>query len=294
MLINFSKIFINKMESKYYPIIIIFLLFLFLFIAILIPEKQEINIEKNKGILINSRINTLTLKNFQLQNKFRKINFLNNISTFGSYTLNSSIINTKNTNANNSVIYIPSKYVKILPKENFIRDIEIKGEYLSPLPINDSPMIKNNQYIFNENGRKFGSISEKITVKIFEEFLGYQVETNIRPNFLKNPETGRNLELDMYDQITKIAIEYNGQQHYKYLPKFHKDENEFYKQVKRDELKMKLCQENGINLISIPYTIDSARINKNGDFVYIHKTADEKEKLLYDHLIPLLELLKFE
>lgn len=77
----------------------------------------------------------------------------------------------------------------------------------------------------------------------------------IRPNFLKNPKTGRNLELDMYNDNLKIALEYNGIQHRTYAPYFHKSQNDYYDQVDRDKLKDRLCKENGVLLIVVPDTV---------------------------------------
>ena len=141
-------------------------------------------------------------------------------------------------------------------------------------------------YCFQDKGRKFGSISEKITCKVFEEFLGREVLNNIRPDFLKNPKTKRNLELDMYDPITKIAVEYNGAQHYQNVAAFG---NNFKDQQERDILKRKLCEENGIVLIVVPYTIDSGIPDDKGGYKYISRTIQEKEKRIYNFLVPLLE-----
>lgn len=77
-----------------------------------------------------------------------------------------------------------------------------------------------------------------------------------RPSFLKSPWTGRNLELDCYNPNMKLAAEYDGQQHYKYTPYFHrKGEYQFHEQVKRDKWKEQKCKELGITLIRIPYTV---------------------------------------
>jgi hypothetical protein len=78
-----------------------------------------------------------------------------------------------------------------------------------------------------------------------------------RPHFLNNPVTGGsyNLELDCYDDEYKIAVEYNGIQHYKFSPYFHKNNEAFLNQKYRDELKKRMCKENGIILITVPYTV---------------------------------------
>ena len=78
-----------------------------------------------------------------------------------------------------------------------------------------------------------------------------------RPNFLNNPVTGGrfNLELDCYDQELRLACEYNGAQHYKYIPYFHKNREAFLNQKYRDDMKRRICKENGINLIEVPNTV---------------------------------------
>lgn len=76
-----------------------------------------------------------------------------------------------------------------------------------------------------------------------------------RPHFLKSPMTNMNLELDCYNEEMKIALEYNGPQHYKYTPYFHKNKKAFYAQVHRDDWKRKKCRDLGIRLIEIPYWI---------------------------------------
>lgn len=78
-----------------------------------------------------------------------------------------------------------------------------------------------------------------------------------RPNFLRNPVTGGdfNLELDCYNEELGLALEYNGAQHYKYIPYFHKNKEAFLNQKYRDEMKRSKCKENGISLIEVPYTV---------------------------------------
>jgi hypothetical protein len=79
--------------------------------------------------------------------------------------------------------------------------------------------------------------------------------TKIRPDMLKNNVTGQNLELDLYNDELKLGIEYSGIQHYKFVPFFHKNYEQFQTQKYRDEIKRMLCEKNGIKLIEIPYTV---------------------------------------
>ena len=79
----------------------------------------------------------------------------------------------------------------------------------------------------------------------------------VRPTFLKSPETGCNLELDCYNEDMKLALEYNGRQHYVFGTSntFHNAEYEFIAQVKRDQYKKKVCDDMEITLIIVPYTV---------------------------------------
>lgn len=86
----------------------------------------------------------------------------------------------------------------------------------------------------------------------------------IRPDFLRNPVTGGdyNLELDCYNDQLKLAVEYNGIQHYKFSPFFHKNNEAFLNQKYRDEMKRYKCKEQNIKLIEVPYTIPHQKIEE--------------------------------
>ena len=78
---------------------------------------------------------------------------------------------------------------------------------------------------------------------------------NARPSFMKNSITGSNLEIDCYNQELNLGCEYHGKQHYEYVPYFHKDKQHFYNQRYRDEESKRLCRQNGVTLIEVPYTV---------------------------------------
>ncbi len=77
----------------------------------------------------------------------------------------------------------------------------------------------------------------------------------VRPDFLKNPETNRNLELDLYNDELKIAVEYSGIAHYSYPNPFHRTKEQFINQVRRDKFKVDTCDLNGVYLITVPYNV---------------------------------------
>lgn len=91
-----------------------------------------------------------------------------------------------------------------------------------------------------------------------EEKCRFILESLLKKNFIKTRKVlGNNLELDGFNDELKLAFEYNGIQHYSFKPYFHRNEEGFEHQVERDKEKKKLCFENSINLIVIPYYIYS-------------------------------------
>lgn len=82
----------------------------------------------------------------------------------------------------------------------------------------------------------------------------------IRPNWLKNPETGKNLEIDLYNDNLKLGIEYNGYQHYIFPNRYHKSRRDFIAQVRRDMFKQQVCDKMGIYIIVVPFHISNNNI----------------------------------
>uniref|UniRef100_A0A6C0CZU6 Uncharacterized protein n=1 Tax=viral metagenome TaxID=1070528 RepID=A0A6C0CZU6_9ZZZZ len=103
------------------------------------------------------------------------------------------------------------------------------------------------------------SKGEKVCKEFMEEYFGKPFE-KVRPHFLQNPVTRENLELDCYNEELKLAIEYNGRQHYEYTPFMHSTKETFYAQQYRDLIKQELCKKNGIDLITVPYKIPESAI----------------------------------
>lgn len=111
---------------------------------------------------------------------------------------------------------------------------------------------ENRSFSVNSNG--IHSKGEQECKRVIEE-ITQKPFIKHRPDFLKNEITGKNLELDCYNDELKLAIEYNGIQHYEYTPVFHKNRDSFYNTKYRDKMKVTLCHENGIKLIVVPYTV---------------------------------------
>lgn len=97
-----------------------------------------------------------------------------------------------------------------------------------------------------------------------ESSLKYKSQKTFK--WLKNEKTGRNLYLDFYLPNKKIAIECQGEQHFKYAPFFHHDNKSFQIQKERDAKKRILCKEHGITLLYFAHNKDYI---KNVDYKVI-------------------------
>ena len=104
-------------------------------------------------------------------------------------------------------------------------------------------------------GRPLGrptSAGERECRRVLEQYFGLDFPS-VRPKWLRNPETGRCLELDCYNEELGVAIEFQGIQHYHYPNKYHSTVDEFVAAKARDELKREMCDEHGVFLIAVPY-----------------------------------------
>jgi hypothetical protein len=94
------------------------------------------------------------------------------------------------------------------------------------------------------------SKGEEISRYVFEELYGVKF-VSVRPDWLRNPKTNRNMELDGYNESLKVAFEYQGKQHYEKVSCFQTN-RDFVFQQERDNLKRILCEDKGVFLVSIP------------------------------------------
>jgi len=85
----------------------------------------------------------------------------------------------------------------------------------------------------------------------------FEVKTFLKPYwkgdvvFEELKVVGTRLSLDFFNANKKIAIEVQGQQHFKYVKFFHGNRANFLSQIKRDVKKIEFCELNNIKLIEI-------------------------------------------
>jgi hypothetical protein len=119
-------------------------------------------------------------------------------------------------------------------------------------------------YVTNPNrsrGFPTESKGEKECRSVLEDMFGVPFP-NRRPDFLSNPITNNNLEIDCYNDELKLGVEYDGATHFKFNSHAHKNYDSFLNGKYRDELKNRMCRENGVTLIRIPYTVKTEDIRK--------------------------------
>lgn len=124
------------------------------------------------------------------------------------------------------------------------------------------------------NGGSKVSKGEDLCRKVISEIIKEKglvanIKHNFRPDFLKNPRTNRNLELDIFVDVIKpktrsIAIEFNGRQHDEFVPRFHKTRSEFVNQQYRDKLKRDICKEKEIDLVVVSW-FDIDKLKSDAD-----------------------------
>lgn len=115
--------------------------------------------------------------------------------------------------------------------------------------------------VYIEKSRSDTSLSAIKCFDTIKEILksDYQLEKEF--NDLKNQQTNRKLRIDCYFEKYNLAIEYNGIQHFKYIPYFHKGKNTLEYQRYKDKIKEEFCKNNNITLIKLKYNDDLSKDN---------------------------------
>lgn len=92
-------------------------------------------------------------------------------------------------------------------------------------------------------------------MRVALEFLTNKPFVKIRPPWLRNPLTGRCLEIDAWNEELQLACEFQGYQHTVFPNCFHKSYDEFERQQQRDKVKAQRLEELGIRLLEVPHTV---------------------------------------
>jgi hypothetical protein len=151
---------------------------------------------------------------------------------------------------------------------DYTPQVETKYRAAPSAPINKSaapPVVANSRFI---------SRGERICCETMKRIYAVDFVT-VRPDWLRNPTTGRNLELDCYNDELKLAVEYNGVQHYEFPNFTNCSYEEFIALVQRDKFKKEQCDKNGVHLITVPHTV---ALNKIPEYItsYLPETLQQR------------------
>jgi phage FluMu protein Com len=94
--------------------------------------------------------------------------------------------------------------------------------------------------------------SENLCRSVFEIAFGNAFPNYYPGDWLLNAN-GRKMQLDGYCQELKLAFEYHGHQHYQPVARFNMSAEDVVRRQAEDALKRRLCRENGVALIEIPF-----------------------------------------
>jgi hypothetical protein len=143
----------------------------------------------------------------------------------------------KESNEKHNNIYDYSKVVYINSRTKVVINCPIHGDF-NQLPLH---------HINGTGCPSCAFKSEGTSRELCQELTGLSF-VKIRPDFLKNPETSYNLELDSYCQAINMGVEYNDHAHKFYL----NTDGQHLQQLRRDEIKKQLCDLNGTHLFYVP------------------------------------------
>ena len=105
--------------------------------------------------------------------------------------------------------------------------------------------------------KKLGRYTEKEVFRITNSLGIGRFRRSVKPEWLHAIDalTGEKiqLELDVYSEKLRVAIEYNGPQHYDYS--YWNDMYSYAKYIQNGFTKEDLCAKNSVELIIIPYTV---------------------------------------
>lgn len=105
-------------------------------------------------------------------------------------------------------------------------------------------------------------IYERICRLYFEKIFN-QPFVKVRPDWLKNPKTNKNFEIDGFNEELKLGFEHQGRQHYNKNHHFNDGDS-----IQNDKIKRVLYKNNKVKIIEIPELVLHTKIKDLKDFIY--------------------------
>lgn len=93
----------------------------------------------------------------------------------------------------------------------------------------------------------------EVVVESFLKEKGYAITTQRETLKCVNPKTQARLPYDVEVTGKKVLIEVQGEQHFKYIPYFHKDKEAFEYQQRKDSYKKRFAERKGYKVVWVDY-----------------------------------------
>lgn len=144
----------------------------------------------------------------------------------------------------------------------FFRVLVLAGHDRNPFPVvpakAKTSALEDGSFVFTMSTSKLQrDVSRLLSIHLG----GYNIRENIRPDWLMFE--GERIELDFYIADLSLAIEVQGEQHYHFVPVFHRSQDGFKRMLARDEQKKRTCDELGIKLYEVACLDDAYMVIEN-------------------------------
>ena len=107
--------------------------------------------------------------------------------------------------------------------------------------------------VWKAKGSEIPNRRSKLHIMARELLRGRFPTMQILEEVAINPRIKSTLFLDFFIPLRKLAIEVQGEQHFKFNTMYHSSRQDFINQRKNDRDKSEWCNINGIELISLRY-----------------------------------------
>nr|DAP36604.1 MAG TPA: endonuclease-like protein [Caudoviricetes sp.] len=186
-------------------------------------------------------------------------------STFGSFSEMRRLLGLKvdgkvvsNDEIRQSILKLVKKYKKltteIINLDCVVSYPTIESRFGSLYDLLEELKIDPNKYV-HRSGLHLKAIDalKEVSKLKFEEEKTFP--------WLINPTTGYHLRVDIYISEINLAIEVDGEQHFRYIPKIHQNIENFILYLQRDLVKEELLKKHNINLLRLSF-VDVRKFKK--------------------------------
>lgn len=125
------------------------------------------------------------------------------------------------------------------------KNVKGQRQWIAPFNKGVGVVSKKDYYVKDKSEVKW--LSEQKLADIIQELFPDQLI------FRNNRQVLDGLEIDIYLPTLRLGFEYNGEQHYQFIPSIHKRFVDFQNTILRDKIKNERAIEKGIRLITVKY-----------------------------------------